>query len=74
MNWLHAGMSVTLDGCRSGGGRRHVSAVAKASVHPGLLLGWEHIGLTGDYVWSTADQPPAGALRPLRRRQSLQAA
>src|SRR6266436_6092293 len=20
-------------------------------------LGWEHIGLTGDYVWSTVDQP-----------------
>jgi Tn3 transposase DDE domain len=34
-------------------------------------LGWEHIGLTGDYVWSTADQPPAGTLRPLRQRQSL---
>ena len=37
-------------------------------------LGWEHIGLTGDYVWSTADQPPAGTLRPLRQRQSLLAA
>jgi hypothetical protein len=24
-----------------------------------------------DYVWSTADQPPAGTLRPLRQRQSL---
>ena len=37
-------------------------------------LGWEHIGLTGDYVWSDADQPHAGALRPLRQRQSLLAA
>ena len=37
-------------------------------------LGWEHIGLTGDYVWSDADQPRAGALRPLRQRQSLLAA
>jgi Tn3 transposase DDE domain len=37
-------------------------------------LGWEHTGLTGDYVWSTADQPPAGTLRPLRQRQSLLAA
>ena len=37
-------------------------------------LGWEHIGLTGDYVWSTADQPRAGTLRPLRQRQSLLAA
>ncbi len=37
-------------------------------------LGWEHIGLTGDYVWSTADLPAAGSLRPLRQRQSLIAA
>jgi len=37
-------------------------------------LGWEHIGLTGDYVWSTADQSPTGTLRPLRQRQSLLAA
>jgi hypothetical protein len=34
-------------------------------------LGWEYIGPTGDYVWSIADQPPAGTLRPLRQRQSL---
>ena len=27
-------------------------------------LGWEHIALTGDYVWSTA-RPEAG-FRPLR--------
>ena len=49
------------------------------AVNPDLLrhvapLGWEHIGLTGDYVWSTADQPAAGLLRPLRRHQSLLAA
>ena len=49
------------------------------TVNPDLLrhvapLGWEHIGLTGDYVWSTADQPAAGLLRPLRRHQSLLAA
>jgi len=37
-------------------------------------LGWEHIGLTGDYVWSTAEAPAAGSLRPLRQRQSLLAA
>ena len=34
-------------------------------------LGWEHIGLTGDYVWSDAEQPRGGALRPLRQQQSL---
>ncbi len=27
-------------------------------------LGWEHIGLTGDYVWTTPD--PAAPFRPLR--------
>ena len=37
-------------------------------------LGWEHIGLTGDYMWSTAELPAAGTLRPLRPRQSLLAA
>jgi TnpA family transposase len=35
-------------------------------------LGWEHIGLTGDYVW-TADQS-ADSYRPLRRRGSMFAA
>jgi hypothetical protein len=39
--------------------------------HAVAPLGWEYIGLTGDYVWSIADQPPAGTLRPLRQRQSL---
>ena len=32
-------------------------------------LGWEHIGLTGNYVWSSNDQPPHGSFRPLRRRE-----
>lgn len=36
-------------------------------------LGWEHIGLTGDYVWGT-DSMPAEGLRPLRRPVSLLAA
>ena len=37
-------------------------------------LGWEHIGLTGDYVWSGADQPADGSYCPLRRRESMLAA
>jgi TnpA family transposase len=37
-------------------------------------LGWEHIGLTGDYVWSSDNQPPHGSFRPLRRRESMLAA
>ena len=37
-------------------------------------LGWEHISLTGDYVWAAEAQPAAGAPRPLRDRPSLLAA
>jgi len=29
-------------------------------------LGWEHINLTGDYVWSPAAGPEAGGFRTLR--------
>ncbi len=36
-------------------------------------LGWEHIGLTGDYVWGAAPAPIDG-LRPLRRPASMLAA
>jgi TnpA family transposase len=37
-------------------------------------LGWEHISLTGDYTWSSSNQPLQGQLRPLRRVPSLLAA
>lgn len=37
-------------------------------------LGWEHISLTGDYIWSERGRPAAGQLRPLRRPPSLLAA
>jgi hypothetical protein len=42
-----------------------VSPTIVAHVAP---LGWEHVGLTGDYVWSDGQQPSNGSLRPLRRR------
>ena len=29
-------------------------------------LGWEHINLTGDYVWRSRSVPPLGRFRPLR--------
>ena len=29
-------------------------------------LGWEHVNLTGDYVWSSSDTGSQNALRPLR--------
>lgn len=50
-----------------------------SDVRPGLAkhvapLGWEHIGLTGEYVWSSADQPLDGSFRPQRRRDSILAA
>jgi hypothetical protein len=32
-------------------------------------LGWEHIGLTGDYVWT--DSSPAAPFRPLREVRSM---
>lgn len=34
-------------------------------------LSWEHIGLTGDYIWGDADRPNPGELRPLQQRHSL---
>jgi hypothetical protein len=37
-------------------------------------LGWEHISLTGDYVWAADAQPAPVALRPVRARPSLLAA
>jgi TnpA family transposase len=37
-------------------------------------LGWEHIGLTGDYIWSDADQPRTGAgVAPLNVENERQA-
>jgi len=32
-------------------------------------LGWEHIGLTGDYLWSEMDKPRE-RFRPLRLHQN----
>ena len=29
-------------------------------------LGWEHINLTGDYIWRQSKQVEKGTLRPLR--------
>jgi hypothetical protein len=42
-------------------------------------LGWEHISLTGDYIWADEAAPaegalPEGALRSLRDKPSLLAA
>jgi Tn3 transposase DDE domain-containing protein len=37
-------------------------------------LGWEHISLTGDYIWAESVQPTPDQLKPLRERFSLLAA
>ncbi len=37
-------------------------------------LAWDHIGLTGDYIWAADKRPEPGELRPLRRVRSFIAA
>jgi hypothetical protein len=54
-------------------------ALSRLAASPELVkhvapLGWEHISLTGDYIWNRADQPASGELRPLRQTTSLLAA
>ncbi len=44
------------------------------ALHIVAPLGWDHVSLTGDYTWTSSDQPRAGQLRPLRSRPSLLAA
>jgi hypothetical protein len=44
---------------------------ATAMVDEGLLqylspLGWEHINLTGDYLWRSSSKVGVGKFRPLR--------
>ncbi|MGE6078563.1 Tn3 family transposase [Comamonas thiooxydans] len=45
------------------------------SLDDGLLqylspLGWEHINLTGDYLWRSSAKIGAGKFRPLRPLQA----
>lgn len=54
--------------------RAHGQAVTPDLVRHVAPLGWEHVGLTGDYVWAAEAQPIAGTLRPLRDKPSLLAA
>lgn len=35
-------------------------------------LGWNHIGLTGDYSWHANKQVAKGGFRPLRRPKSVE--
>lgn len=34
-------------------------------------LGWEHITLTGDYVWNLNEKTNFNNLRPLREKNSI---
>lgn len=47
------------------------SAPAPALLRHVAPLGWEHISLTGDYIWTEDAQPAPGQLRPLREKPSL---
>ena len=35
-------------------------------------LGWEHINLTGDYIWRQSKRVEQGKFRPLRSRGHLE--
>jgi hypothetical protein len=32
-------------------------------------LGWEHVNLTGDYIWNLKQRIPLDNLRPLREKR-----
>ena len=53
---------------------REVSAPSLALLRHVAPLGWEHISLTGDYIWTDDAQPAPGLLRPLREKPSMLAA
>lgn len=46
--------------------RDHGQVVDDALLHHLSPLGWEHINLTGDYVWRRRRSIPPGTFRPLR--------
>jgi hypothetical protein len=53
---------------------REVSPPSQALLRHVAPLGWEHISLTGDYIWTDDAQPAPGLLRPLREKPSMLAA
>ena len=54
--------------------RHHGAGVPPELIRHVAPLGWEHIGLTGDYVWAEEARTGPGLLRPLRDKPSLLAA
>ena len=67
--WNTRYLGAAFDALRARGG-----AVPPNLVRHVAPLGWEHVGLTGDYVWAADTQPAPGALRPLRDKPSMLAA
>jgi len=67
--WNARYLAAALDALRARG-----DAVPPELIRHVAPLGWEHVGLTGDYVWAADAQPVPGTLRPLRDRPSLLAA
>ena len=49
--------------------RTHGQAVNDAMLQYLSPLGWEHINLTGDYLWRSSAKIGAGKFRPLRPLQ-----
>jgi hypothetical protein len=50
--------------------RKHSPDLDDALFHYLSPLGWEHINLTGDYLWRSNARIGAGKFRPLRPMQS----
>ena len=46
--------------------KEHGYAVDENLIQHISPLGWEHINLTGDYVWQTSNKPKKDKFRPLR--------
>ncbi len=46
--------------------KEHSDQVDEAILKNLSPLGWEHINLTGDYVWQQNNQPKKVKFRPLR--------
>lgn len=50
--------------------RSHGKAIDGSLLQYLLPLGWEHINLTGDYLWRSSAKIGAGKFRPMRSMQS----
>jgi hypothetical protein len=56
--------------CATSALRSHSQTADNALLQYLSPLGWEHINLTGDYLWRSSAKVGAGKFRPLRPLQS----